>query len=431
VLFACTRIAKFSFVKEAVQFLSSVVTASRSDPFLLEQQHHIQHYHYIIHNNRHLLNAAFKKSIHIRTTAVTITITATDPNKEKKRRMSSSCAISHDLLKKQNAETSSAIIAHFAAKGAHFARLSKYEGDLTVQRDKEDDEKLQLGIDFAKKKGVIDPNYIPEPYVTIDVLGKTPAQVADVILDHVKKAGDGDSSEKSSSSGVIVLVGLSGTGKGTTVEVLRQKLEASEGSDGKQQEVVMWSNGNVFRSVTLLAATWCQQQDGIEGFDAEKALTKENLASFMAMLTFGKFNNGKYDTRICGLGLDMFVSNVQNTELKSPLVSKNIPTVAEFTQGEVILFAAKAVETMGQDGIYVLLEGREQTVNYVRSPFRFNLVLSDESLIGKRRAAQRLMADALKALDGDADAVVDEAMIEKALDAALEKMVAEIDSSSS
>lgn len=342
--------------------------------------------------------------------------------------MSTACAISYDLLKKQNAETSSAIIEHFTScSGDCFARLSKYEGDLTIQRDKEDDEKLQLGIDFAKKKGVIDPDFVPEPYVTIDVLGKTPAQVADVILDHVK-SGSSSGNNSSEASGVIVLVGLSGTGKGTTVTMLREKLESEQGSGGKQQECVLWSNGNVFRSVTLLAATWCQQRDGIDGFDADKALTKENLASFMGMLTFDKFN-GKYDTRICGLGLDMLVSNVQNTELKSPLVSKNIPTVAEFTQGEVILFAAKAVETMGKDGIYVLLEGREQTVNYVRSPYRFNLVLSDESLIGKRRAAQRLMADALGSLD-DAAAVVDEKMIEKALDAALEKMVAEIDSSS-
>lgn len=90
------------------------------------------------------------------------------------------------------------------------------------------------------------------------------------------------------------------------------------------------------------------------------------------------------------------VSQVQNTELKSPKVSKNIPTVAQVTQGEVILFAADAVERMGHDGLVVLLEGREQTVNYVRTPYRFTLVLSDESLIGKRRAAQRLMAETLK-----------------------------------
>ena len=41
------------------------------------------------------------------------------------------------------------------------------------------------------------------------------------------------------------------------------------------------------------------------------------------------------------------------------------------------------------------MEGREQTLNYIPTKHRFNLVLSDQSLIGKRRAAQRLMATAL------------------------------------
>jgi len=67
------------------------------------------------------------------------------------------------------------------------------------------------------------------------------------------------------------------------VAKLQQKLVEDEG-----KQVVCWSNGNVFRSATLLAATWCEQQEGIDGFDAEKALTKENLASFMGMLEFGK-----------------------------------------------------------------------------------------------------------------------------------------------
>jgi hypothetical protein len=105
------------------------------------------------------------------------------------------------------------------------------------------------------------------------------------------------------------------------------------------------------------------------------------------MLTFGNFKDGKYDTRIFGVGLDYMVSEVQNTELKAPKVSKNIPTVAEVTQGEVILFAAEAIRQMGEDGIFVLLEGREQTVNYVRTPLRFTLTLSDMSLIGKRHAS--------------------------------------------
>ena len=117
--------------------------------------------------------------------------------------------ISYELLKKQNAETSNAIIDHWATSG-DFAKLSKFEGDLTVARDQEDADKLQVGIDYAKEKGVIDPKYVPEPYVNLDVLGKTPDTVAEEILEQVNKAsGGGDGATGS----VIVLCGLSGTGK--------------------------------------------------------------------------------------------------------------------------------------------------------------------------------------------------------------------------
>jgi len=291
-----------------------------------------------------------------------------------------------------------------------FTQLAKAEGDLILTRDEEDATKLQVGIDYAKDKGVLEKDYVAEAYISVDVLGKSPDEVADEILGHAT-GGDGD-------GGVIVICGLSGTGKGTTVAKIRQKLMENEGKD-----VVCWSNGNIFRSVTLLAATWCEQQEGSDGsFDAEKALTKENLADFMNMLSFGKFN-GKFDTKINGLGLDLLVSEVQNTQLKAPKVAKNIPTVAQVTQGEVILFADKAIQVMGADGIFVLLEGREQTVDFVRTPHRFILTLSDESLIGKRRAAQRLMAGALKELEGGEKENGD---VIQALDGQLASMVKEI-----
>ena len=116
------------------------------------------------------------------------------------------------------------------------------------------------------------------------------------------------------------------------------------------------------------------------------------------------------------------MSEVENTELKSPKVSKNIPTVAEATQGEVIHFASDAIVKLVEDGIFVLVEGREQTVNYVRTPLRFILTLSDASLIGKRRAAQRLAAGALEGVSVDASSEE----ITNALDEQLAKMVKEI-----
>ena len=327
--------------------------------------------------------------------------------------LSRTMAISRLLLEKQNAETSNALIEHLASSEA-FAFLAGKEQESTIARDDEDAVKVAKGIDFAKSKGVLD-EIVPQPYVEIDVLGKTPSTVVDEILAKLKA----DSKDDNAGS-VIVLCGLSGTGKGTTVSTLKQKLENDEG-----KQVVTWSNGNIFRSVTLLAATWCEQQADLDGFDKDKALTKENLANFMSMLSFGKFN-GKYDTHIQGLGLDMFVDQIKDTELKVPKVSKNIPTVAEVTQGEVVKFAADAVDKMGKDGLFVLLEGRKQTVDYVRTPFRFTLTLSDQSLIGKRRAAQRVMAAAKgltsdSASDEDVDKAVQECTLKMAKEVGYDK----------
>lgn len=314
-----------------------------------------------------------------------------------------------ELLRKQNADTSNAIIEHFK-EDEKFLQFSKAEADGIIKRDAEDDEKLAAGIQIALEKGVISKDYVPEEYINVDVMGKTADQVADEII---SKCGD------TSAGLVIVLCGLSGTGKGTTVAKLSEKLP----------KVTTWSNGNVFRSLTYLAATWCEQ-NGCEGFDAEKALTPENLANFVKMLEFGKYN-GKFDTKIEGLGLKMMVSEVQNTELKGAKVSKNIPTVAKVTQGEVINFAASAVKIMGEAGEIVLLEGREQTVNYVRTPFRFTLTMSDPTLIGMRRAAQRMGAESVKEFADDAPPTsprvsdAQDAKVIESLKAALAKLSSE------
>jgi len=185
---------------------------------------------------------------------------------------------------------------------------------------------------------------------------------------------------------VMILVGLSGTGKGTTVDLLKKKLP----------KAVTWSNGNIFRALTLLAVTHCE----LEGKPfSEDVLTPELLQKCMEMLTFDEFD-GSFDTKISGFGLDLMVNKVQNTTLKDPKVGKNIPTVAKWTQGEVVKFASGAVAKLGAAGYNVLVEGRAQTLDHVRTPYRFELTLSDPRIIGMRRAAQRMMANAQAALEG-------------------------------
>merc|ERR1711957_733934 len=96
--------------------------------------------------------------------------------------------------------------------------------------------------------------------------------------------------------------------------------------------------------------------------------------------------NGDFDVKIEGLGLKTYVKAIENTQLKA--VGKFIPTVAEVTQGEVISFVQGALDTMSTAGFNILVEGREQTSNYIRTPHRFELMLDDPTIIGMRRAAQ-------------------------------------------
>jgi len=280
-------------------------------------------------------------------------------------------AFDYGILKAQDDKTSGAII-ECLKDDAKFVELAKQELEQIVQRDKEDADKLQLGVDEAIKKGVLPGDLTPPKYDQVDVLGKSADQVAQAIIDKLPKDG----------GCVVILVGLSGTGKGTTVDKMKEKIAGS----------TTWSNGNCFRSLTLLAVTHCEQA-GIE-FSPD-VLTAENLAKWAAMLEFGKFDD-KWDIRINGLGIDERVSNIANTLLKEPKVAKNIPTVAKETQGEVVKFAGDACKQMGAAGVVVLVEGREQTLNFIPSPYRFCLTMSDTSVIGARRAAQRIGAEALK-----------------------------------
>jgi len=300
--------------------------------------------------------------------------------------------ISRDLLLAQDSITSSLLIKMLSDNEA-FAALAASDGDQIMQRDNEDADKLARGIDISIKKGVLKP-IDPAPYTQIQVLGKTAEQVADEIIGHLGAEYKG---------GVLVLVGLSGTGKGTTVDVLKRKLP----------KCTTWSNGNVFRSLTLLAATSCELNERAFGQDI---LTAENLSAWMKKLKFGKYND-KWDIHIDApkMGLDLLVKEHANTTLKGPLVGKNIPTVAEVTQGEVVKFASDACKMMGDDGMTVLLEGREQTVNYIDSPYRFELVMSDTKLIGMRRAAQRIGARAITILGDKTETPDVIAAVEQAL----------------
>ncbi len=98
--------------------------------------------------------------------------------------------LTHAILSEQNATTTNAIIGHYASS-PDFAALSELEGAGILMRDVEDASKLQRGVDIARGKGVLDPDFVPEEYISIDVLGKSPEDVADEILGIVRGGGEG------------------------------------------------------------------------------------------------------------------------------------------------------------------------------------------------------------------------------------------------
>merc|ERR1719478_1774056 len=249
---------------------------------------------------------------------------------------------------------------------------------------------------MAVAKGVVPAEPPVEPVCTIDVLGMSADAVAARI---VKELGDAPNK-----GCVLILQGLSGTGKGTTVAKLKEKLPKAQ----------TWSNGNIFRSITLLAVTWAEK----EGKTLDDAMAPEKLKEFCAMLEFNKFGDSDtFDVKIEGLDMKYFVNEVEKTVLKDSKVAKNIPTVAEVTQGECVVFVSDALAKMSAAGINVLVEGREQTLNHLRTPHRFELVLDDNSIIGKRQAALQVGGKAWEELgkSDSADTAAVDAAIKNAI----------------
>lgn len=145
-----------------------------------------------------------------------------------------------DVLRRQDDVTSNAVIGMFSSFEA-FATLSRKETEAIVKRDAEDDEKLAAGIRIAVDRGVVEAEPPLEPVKKIDVLGKSADQVAKILIDELGEAAQ--------TGCVVVLQGLSGTGKGTTVDRVKKALP----------NAVTWSNGNVFRCLTLLTIAKCKE----------------------------------------------------------------------------------------------------------------------------------------------------------------------------
>ena len=264
---------------------------------------------------------------------------------------------------------------------SRFIEIASIETNQIINRDNDDKNKLSKGIDYAIKKNVLqnsDNKHNNKINNKIDVYGKTPDDIADEIISKINNI---------SSNNVIIIHGLSGTGKGTVAKTLQKKINDTNNSSN----TIIWSNGNIFRTITLLAITQCEQQHITF---SEDFLTCENINNIMKCLSFVK-NNYTYDIYINGFGINSFMNDIQNTLLKSSYISKYVPTIAYHTQGEVINFTNNVISTIISLDVNskcnIIIEGREETMNYIHTDHRFELLLSNSELIGKRRLAQKMI----------------------------------------
>eukprot|EP00439_Symbiodinium_sp_Y106_P055877 s3392_g7.t2 len=279
-------------------------------------------------------------------------------------RMPGTQVLTAELLQEASDETSNSVIASLQALPS-FQLLASLEAEAAMLRDKEDEDKLAKGVAEAVARGVLQEHPRVEPVFPIEAEGKSVRVIADEIRLKLGRAPENGC--------VVVIQGSSGTGKSTLVKKLKAGMP----------KAACWSNGNVFRALTLLALRMCP------GDLKPEKLTHQFLETLISHLEFGKFK-GDFDIQIKGLGQDLLVSEITNTLLKEPEVGSFVPMVAAKMQGEVVNFAATAACKMQAAGMNVLVEGRSQSLDYVRTPHRFELLMRDPIAIGYRRAAQRV-----------------------------------------
>lgn len=288
------------------------------------------------------------------------------------------------LLRKD--DTSSCAILSIFENDTLFKMMARKEGINIMQRDAADDEKLARGVQRSVQKNLLPVCPHPTTARPIDVHGRSAYEVAKEIVSCLPKKG----------GNIIVIQGLSGTGKGTTVEKLRSMLP----------KCIAWSNGNVFRCYTHLVLEALEKQ----GKDISTEILVNDPSILKDAINRVKFkmdSDTEYDIVIDGTTR---VKSIENTLLKTPQVSKAVPIVAELTQGEVILLGQDAASKLSSAGFNTILEGRAQTLQYIDTKNRFELKVPDITLLGARRVAQIVIARAVLLIQDTPEMSAEEAV---------------------
>lgn len=245
---------------------------------------------------------------------------------------------------------------------ALFESLAEKEGILLEQRDREDAYKLKEGIDIARSKGLISKDSGEIPWQRIEVDGKLPDEIYREIMAHVSFDRPGR---------VLAISGDSGVGKGTLVDTLLSRIEQSD----------KWSNGDIFRILTYFSL-----QEDPDLLDHPDSLAEKDFSSICSRIEIGEEGDIAVDLPQGRTGLDQ----IKNSLLKETSINQALPSVARYTQGEVIGIVNRYLEKNHKKQL--ILEGRRETLNPIYADFRIELKLKDSTVLGKRRAAQKIAA---------------------------------------
>jgi len=278
-------------------------------------------------------------------------------------------ATTRDILSRTGAEATQLIIDELSSN-LDFKKLSWCLARDIAMRDEDDDVNILQGINDAVSKGLIPSQVSNTQPRRVDVDGKSAEEVARMILLHIED-------DFIHGQAVMTLQGLSGTGKTTTVTMLKQLLP---------DNTVVWGNGVVFRSLTLLVL----QQARLRESSFEEELDNADWPMYCSMLTYAD-HNGRPDLKISGLDLEYWASDIKATLLKDRAVEHNVSRVASKTQAEAFIVFTAAHAWLKSIGYNVIVEGRRQPLDRIETQHKFELTLIDNSVIGKRQAAMRVL----------------------------------------
>lgn len=247
-----------------------------------------------------------------------------------------------------------------------FSKLSQLELRALLLRDQKDRQTLEAGVEYSITQRHLESLAAIPSYTPIIVDGKSVGTIAEEIVGKIEQDGGLNGNP-------LIISGLSGVGKGATVNKLREIIPES----------VVWSNGTIFR---LLAWHYLQKYPSV------KLEEMGDISSVLLGSTEIHINSRQIDILLQdGNGNRVPLSAIQK-DLRSTAVEAFVPEIAGVTQGPVINFTNRNITNLATDGFHPIIEGRVPSTHYVgtNNAHRFELVMQDETVLGERRAAQKV-----------------------------------------